>query len=285
VKYIALVLLAACNQVYSLGETTIDPDALPRDTDGDGFADGRDNCVDVPNDQADEDRDTVGDACDNCPIVPNADQEDTDDDRVGDRCDPHPADTKDCLVLFDSFNNRDRFAANWIESGAGSVDAQDGTVVMASSSRFSITPRTDDGQPLLGEYDVQATARGTITNGAFYIASVVNNAQNGYWCGTTVKEAIAVPNNPILSVRRLLSSDPLGDSIYLRQEIDNAKHEPTQDCLVEYGIVLGTVPGLHSSVVSGGPGVIVESDQVRVESFVAYQYIDATATCPSPIRR
>jgi hypothetical protein len=58
------------------------------DADGDGKADGYDNCPFVANrDQADTDGDGVGDACDNCPTVPNPDQRDTDGDGKGDACD------------------------------------------------------------------------------------------------------------------------------------------------------------------------------------------------------
>jgi hypothetical protein len=58
------------------------------DADGDGKADGYDNCPFVANrDQADSDGDGVGDACDNCPTVANPDQRDTDGDGKGDACD------------------------------------------------------------------------------------------------------------------------------------------------------------------------------------------------------
>jgi hypothetical protein len=85
-----------------------DPSGNP-DDDGDGIADGRDNCPVVPNpDQADADGDGIGDACDadypfdpldpdgdgvandrdNCPDVYNPDQRNSDDDPLGDDCDP-----------------------------------------------------------------------------------------------------------------------------------------------------------------------------------------------------
>ena len=72
------------------------------DADGDGFADGDDNCPDIANpDQADLDADGQGDACDadrdgdgvldasdNCAEIANADQADNDVDELGDVCDP-----------------------------------------------------------------------------------------------------------------------------------------------------------------------------------------------------
>jgi hypothetical protein len=59
------------------------------DADGDGIADGYDNCPFVANpDQKDTDGDGIGDACDNCPTVPNKDQLDENGNGIGDACDP-----------------------------------------------------------------------------------------------------------------------------------------------------------------------------------------------------
>jgi hypothetical protein len=58
-----------------------------RDSDGDGIADGSDNCPNRYNpDQIDKDRDGIGDACDNCPNIANPAQEDSDHDGIGDAC-------------------------------------------------------------------------------------------------------------------------------------------------------------------------------------------------------
>ena len=61
----------------------------PRDADGDGVPDYRDNCPAVANQgQSDGDQDGVGNACDNCPVDSNPDQSDIDGNRLGDACDP-----------------------------------------------------------------------------------------------------------------------------------------------------------------------------------------------------
>ncbi|MHB8766627.1 MAG: thrombospondin type 3 repeat-containing protein, partial [Deferrisomatales bacterium] len=57
------------------------------DRDGDGAADGPDNCPLAANpDQADTDGDGLGDACDNCPFAANPGQADLNGDGVGDAC-------------------------------------------------------------------------------------------------------------------------------------------------------------------------------------------------------
>lgn len=58
------------------------------DSDGDGVADGVDNCPSVSNPvQENSDGDSHGDACDNCPVNNNEDQADGDADGVGNVCD------------------------------------------------------------------------------------------------------------------------------------------------------------------------------------------------------
>ncbi len=67
-------------------------DVCDSDDDGDGTADGADNCPLTDNDQTNSDGDTLGDACDNCPVDSNESQVDGDADGVGDACDNCPSD-------------------------------------------------------------------------------------------------------------------------------------------------------------------------------------------------
>lgn len=58
------------------------------DADGDGIADGIDNCPSDSNaSQSDSDNDGVGNACDNCESDSNSNQDDADGDNVGNACD------------------------------------------------------------------------------------------------------------------------------------------------------------------------------------------------------
>ena len=59
----------------------------PVDSDGDGWADGDDNCPLIANPQQhDSDGDDVGTVCDNCRVLPNPLQEDVNEDGCGDVC-------------------------------------------------------------------------------------------------------------------------------------------------------------------------------------------------------
>jgi hypothetical protein len=63
------------------------PPPVIMDGDGDGVADGDDNCPALANAmQSDGDGDEVGDGCDNCAELTNADQADGDKDGTGDAC-------------------------------------------------------------------------------------------------------------------------------------------------------------------------------------------------------
>jgi hypothetical protein len=105
---VALLLCGGCRQIFGFEDPVIaadaPPDALPpdEDADGDGVANGEDNCPGDPNaDQANEDLDELGDVCDPCPPFPGTADEDQD--GVGDGCDPNPGTPGDELVAFEGF--------------------------------------------------------------------------------------------------------------------------------------------------------------------------------------
>jgi hypothetical protein len=75
------------------------------DNDGDGVANGNDNCPAIANPtQHDEDEDTFGDPCDLCPHF-DFEFDDRDGDGVGDDCDP--SDQQDSIIYFAGFDVAD----------------------------------------------------------------------------------------------------------------------------------------------------------------------------------
>ena len=105
------------------------PDGSTADGDGDGVADGRDNCPTVANpDQHDEDGDDIGNACDNCPSVSNADQANTgDSDTAGDVCDPAPQTDGNDILFFEGFDSAD-VLTDWRVFGGGTWSVSGGAL-------------------------------------------------------------------------------------------------------------------------------------------------------------
>lgn len=90
-------------------------DAPAADADGDGIADGTDNCPQDSNaNQRDHDGDSRGDVCDVCPHLAD-DGADQDADGVGDLCDPNPTNDRERRGLFEGFY--DGAPMGWIPNG------------------------------------------------------------------------------------------------------------------------------------------------------------------------
>jgi endoglucanase len=104
IDYINDFSTTRCDRNAYLDYYTITTNDTLIDSDGDGVADGTDNCPRAANaSQSDMDGDGTGDVCDvdmdgdsvdnasdNCPSAGNADQKDSDSDGIGDACDGTP---------------------------------------------------------------------------------------------------------------------------------------------------------------------------------------------------
>jgi hypothetical protein len=149
-RWLAVLCLAACNQVLGLDETI----AIEMDRDEDGLLDAIDNCIDLENPlQENQDGDGLGDACDpcvagandnedgdslldgcdNCPHIANDDQANADRDDLGDACD-HDNSITHTRVRFDGFSV---LTLDWI---FGYVDWQ----VSDGAAHPAITPPSED---------------------------------------------------------------------------------------------------------------------------------------------
>ena len=290
-----LVLLCACNQVYGLDQTKIAHDAAIIDEDLDGAPDERDNCVGLFNDQADEDSDGDGDACDNCPLFSNGDQQDIGDgDGVGDRCDPHPVGARDCLIVFDSFRDKDGFDQHWAQIGTGVVERRvdkdvDEIMLMSSTTeRLLLVPRDAQGAMLSGELDVALVGR---VDGPrnLHIASLFSPNGDGFSLGTdddnlVITMAPAGSGGGTTGVLAT-SGKALANNLYLRLTMTNANGTPAMHVTAEHGILFGNAPSNRSGTNVGGPAIYTTDGPAVVTGFTVYKNVGTSATCPTPIRR
>jgi hypothetical protein len=289
-----LAMLCACNRIYGLDDTQV-VDARQLDGDGDGTPDATDNCVAIPNDQADEDHDGVGDLCDNCPLFANPDQADAGDgDGVGDVCDPHPSGPRDCMLVFDSFNDPASFAEHWhvaTRQTPGTATPAAGEVTLdAQAGTLAIELRID-GAPVLGRHEVQLVGRfPDDPDGAVYVASNATNADFGFWCGTSRTDA-AVRIRPDVGPSTGASINggwplALGEEIFMALSTTLSDGSPAVLCDIEYGISLRALGYRDTSVATGSPAAIVDGTRATVTGFTAYRNMTTTTTaCPTPLRR
>ena len=163
-----------------------DTDGATLDTDGDGVADGDDNCPAAANpDQANEDGDDRGDACDLCPhlagTVPGSDDDD-DGDGIGNQCDPRVG--TDRRVVFLPFNDPHDLDKIALRAGSNQWSISNGALhqtdtAVTTPQNVVWTGENIDG-PVVVESQIQldSVPAGTGTR----LAAV----EGGYYDGTTV---------------------------------------------------------------------------------------------------
>lgn len=285
-----VLLVSACNEVWGLDPTKVRPAGELTDSDRDGVVDASDNCPEVFNDdQADEDGDGAGNLCDNCPLVANADQQDIGDgDGVGDRCDPHPIDAHDCLIVFDSFDDIDRFATHWLASGAGARAIEGGVEIDGSAGSLSISVLDDGGTPMADRLELQATGRLSSGIARLWIGTNPLGDRDGDWYGISAGSLTFETSTDGLLIATTepgIFVPPLSDEIYVRLDMTAASRANGIYYLVDWGLLLISNRKPIARGVAGAPSLAVDRGSAVVTGFTAYQNVGGSATCPTPILR
>lgn len=131
---------------------------VPKDTDGDGVTDDKDNCPTVQNpNQHDEDADGLGDACDLCPATPGSNNADADADDIGDVCDP---DVGPDEYVIDSFHPE--LNQEWLTSGTWAIGADlDSWVQSDATAPLAVAVATSPGVQTAGSLETVIHTTGT----------------------------------------------------------------------------------------------------------------------------
>jgi hypothetical protein len=289
-RWLALLALAACNQVFGIDQTVNDENF---DGDGDRVPDAIDNCVKIHNpSQHDEDADGVGDACDNCPLIANGTgTDDGDHDGVGDLCDAHPVTKGDCLVVFDTFVEPAGFGAAWtiMTTGATVTPEVDSVHVTPSVLTTVAIVATD----MHGLFDVQVAARVRLTEALGHIEAVssltaidqrwfwslnVNEGQVGVTTGCSQVSCPGTGFSP-------LSAPPIRDDVTIQLITRDETGAPLAQCKVRYGIGRAEVAASSGGPPGDGlPGVAVTLDETWLDAIAIYEFAP-NATCAAPIVR
>ncbi len=287
------LLAAACNAVLGI-EPTKDRGS---DSDGDGVDDVSDNCRMVANpDQNDEDGDGIGDACDNCPLVVNFDQtKDQDGDGIGDACDPHPFDSGDCEILFDSFSDVTDFTARWHAAPPSAMAAftpWPGKVTIASYSGSPVALLASDlgaSAPDLS-YDVQIVATAALADGGEIdvVTQYVAAPEDGSFCYVSRSFSSYFYGcgdfNPAMETNTNLTSPPVGDDLAMEMSAelpDRTAHVTGQ---VDYGGAVGQTDASVVASAAGSSGVRVIGQTFDLRAIALYHYQPGTP-CPTKLVR
>jgi len=299
-RWISLLVLCACNELYGLESTNVAP--MP-DRDGDGALDDSDNCPDDSNaDQSDDDGDGLGDRCDNCPIVPNTDQRDYDGDKLGDFCDPHPGTGDDCLVVYDTFADPAAFDAHW---SLATIGGAQNPLVKAQAGHVELTPTSvvgaaawfvldDNGNMIQGPLDVLLRGKSTLTGGLLQIISNAPDPSLGIQCqlrlGTADPQVAAMIQNGTAKqeVANLMKTAHVTDGVMMRLLTPHG-NDFGELCRVDYGVAIQLAKvSLSIAAPQGGAGIGftggLTGGSIDIEGIVLSRVVPA-GDCPPKILR
>jgi len=195
----------ACGQMSGDGQTDgMSIDSNPAlDDDGDGVANGQDNCPQKSNaNQANEDMDTRGDVCDPCPISPVVDDDnDGDGDGVGNGCDPEPT-AQNRMEVFEGFaNNAAPTGVTFVPASSWSFPGGFARVTAGTSRSWLMWPAPSSGNAphelVMAKLTVDQITNGVPVTGVGIAQRFDANAGEGIvcWMGqtdTTVMRGIKV---------------------------------------------------------------------------------------------
>ena len=181
-----LVLLAGCDVVLGL-KRGVPADAAPQDA-PDAFVEQHDpkcesNANVAADDMADDDGDGVANGVDNCPGIFNAQQIDSDGDGLGDACDPNPTKPGDKFVDVSYFDSTlgcwtPDAGANWnLQTKPGFVTTAATGVVTMTLASTAVHPTIEIGFDVLapGTTEIDAIRVGVSQSGSGGDCRVVNS--------------------------------------------------------------------------------------------------------------
>jgi hypothetical protein len=293
---IVVATCAGCNQVLGI-HGTHSAGAVDAffDRDNDGIDDSVDNCPDTFNpSQSDVDHDRVGDVCDTCPLVPNDQAADADGDKIGDACDPHESPVADCLLLLDTFSDRNTFGDHWrLLDSSGAEIPQAATpmngavVVTPPTAPTNVVTMLDT--TFVGHHDVQVLASIASDDQGSTAAVTSADATYGYFCyrvGTASVTTFAnFPAQTLVPEAGSFSETPFSDNVLLRLAIDQVDaSNTTVRCRVDWGLAVGAAASYSGPLVdTGASGVAVVQTAVTLRAVALYRQLGAP--CPATTYR
>jgi hypothetical protein len=301
---IVCALLAACNQIYGLEETSPAPADPASNLDGDKLLDIDDNCPTIANnDQSDFDKDGVGDVCDNCPLVANtlqANNADAKGDAVGDDCDPNPTLGGDCLIVFDRFTDPSHLIDDW-EVLYATGDTPPEMRYSATDEGVVLTPRNQfrhqamvariGGARMIGRFSVGMAGAFRLAGNANAeaIAAVdVESSDVFSFCSlrqnAATDEYLSVAGNLASSSIGYMSASPLRPELALRATVDRRGAQPRVSCGIFWGVAIGASQSAALPAIPppSAVGVIARIDPITVRAVAIYE---SRSPCPATVQR
>jgi hypothetical protein len=221
---------------------------------------------------------------------------------MGDVCDPHPVTARDCLLLFDSFNEPEAFDAHWaMMQPSGAVRRGAGHIVLEPSGagQVILAALDADGAPLTQPSDAQLVASassGTVSVGVG-VAPVLGMV-GGFRCGIygmppsqgAESRFVGYQSNGNFTVATTMGPIPptVGTRLLLHVRTRTSARQPAFVCDADYGIEFVTTPDPGLVLVqdpAGAVAVLAAGAAAEMHGITASTFVAETGTCPPELRR